>query len=318
MQPSRRETFRIDALGWEFAVMARLPRLHIPGGWYYVTLRGYRDRDLFPRPSQRWVFERTIAEAAAQTGIHVHAFCLMDTHARVLVEVAEIPIRVFMQIVGSRYARALRATAQFSGRLFRERHDAALIDADRYLLDLLCAIHLEPVRAGAVLQPQEYTWSSHRDYLSADSRPWLCTSFGLSLLHEQRTIACEAYRRLIASRRHNPPDPDGFKRHPRDSRILGDDTFLSAVASLAQSPHNPALEQLTEEICRTRQVTLEALRSPCQIRTLSVARGLIAARALQLRTASLTEIARYLNRSVSAVARSAQRHCDGSEHCAPR
>jgi hypothetical protein len=214
-----------------------------------------------------------------------------------------------MQIVGSRYAMALRATAPFSGRLFRERHDTSLIDADRYLLDLLCAIHLEPVRAGAVLQPEEYTWSSHRDYLGADSRSWLCTSFGLGLLHEPRTLACDAYRRLIASRTHNPPDPDGFKRHPRDSRVLGDDMFLSAVASSSRSTGNPALEQLAEEICRARQVTLEALRSPCQSRTLSVARGLIAARALQLRTASLTEIARYLNRSVSAVARSAQR-CD--------
>lgn len=289
--------------------MARLPRLHISGGWYFLTLRGHRDRKLFPRPPQRWLFEQTIAEAAAQTGMHVHAFCLMDTYARVIVEVAEIPIGVFMQLIGSRYALALRATAPFSGRLFRERHDALLIDVDRYLLELLCAIHLEPVRLGAVLQPQEYTWSSHRDYSRADSRPWLCTSFGLRLLHEQRSLACDAYRRLIASRMHNPPDPDAFERHPSDSRVLGDDTFLSTVAlKLAQSTRNRALEQLTEEICRTRQVTLEGLRSPCQSRTLSVARGLIAARALQLRTASLTEIARYLNRSVSAVARSAQRH----------
>lgn len=309
MQSSRREAFRKDAIGWEFALMARLPRLHIPGGWYYLTLRGYSDRNLFPRPPQRWAFEQTIAAAAAQTDVRVHAFCLMDTYARVLIEVANIPIHVFMQIVGSRYALTLRATAPFSGRLFRERHDALLIDIDRYLLDLLCAIHLEPVRVGAVLQPEEYTWSSHRDYLGVSSRPWLYTSCGLSLLHERRTLACDAYRRLIASRTHNPPDPDALERHPRDSRVLGDDTFLSAVAlRLAQATRNPALERLTEEICRTRQVTLEALRSPCQRRTLSVARGLIAARALQLRAASLTEIAQYLNRSVSAVARSAQRH----------
>lgn len=294
--------------------MARLPRMHIPGGWYFLTLRSHRDRELFPRPPQRWMFEQTIAEAAASNGMHVHAFCLMNTYARVLVQVSQIPIRAFMQLVGSRYARELRATAPFRGRLFRERNDALLIDVDRYLLDLLCAIHLEPVRVGAVPQPEEYIWSSHRDYLSEDPRPWLCTSVGLSLLHEQRTLASDAYRRLIAANTPSPPDPDAFERHPKDSRVLGDDSFLSAVeVSLARSTRNPALEQLTEEICRARQVTLEALRSPCQNRTLSTARGLIAARALQLRTASLTEIARHLNRSVSAVARSAQRH-DGTAH----
>lgn len=289
--------------------MARLPRLHICGGWYYLTIRGHLNRNLFPRPPQRWFFEQIIAEAAAQNGMHVHAFCLMDTYARVLIEVTEVPIHAFMQMVGGRYALALRAAAPFSGRLFRERHDALLIDVDRYLLDLLCAIHLEPVRTGAVRQPEDYTWSSHRDYLSTAPRPWLCTSFGLGRMHEQRALAHDAYRHLVASRMHDPPDPDAFERHPSDSRVLGDDAFLSSVAlRLAQSTRNRALEQLTEEICKSRQVTLEALRSPCQSRTLSVVRGLVAARALQLRAASLTEIARYLNRSVSAVARSAQRH----------
>lgn len=291
--------------------MARLSRLHIPGGWYFLTLRGHRDRNLFPRPPLRWLFEQTIAEAASQTRMRVHAFCLLDTRVRLLVEITNIPVSDFMQLVSSRYARALRNTIAPSGRLFRDRQDVLLFDANRYFLDLLCAVHLEPVRSGIVPTPHEYLWSSHRDYLGSypghQPRTWLLGP---------RSLVCNEYRQLIASCAHDPPDPDTFEPHANDSRILGDDAFLSSVTlRAAQSTRNPALEQLTDEICRTNQVTLEALRSPCQSRTLSIARGLIASRALRLRTASLTEIARHLNRSVSAVARSAQRYDSSFTRC---
>jgi len=293
--------------------MARLPRLHIPGGWYFLTLRSYQDRDLFPRPPQRWLFEQMIAEAAAQTCINVHAFCLLETRVRMIVEITNIPVSDFMQLVSSRYARALRNATSMCGRLFRDRHDVLLFDVDRHLLDLLCAVHLEPVRSGAAADPQEYMWSSHRDYLDGyqghNPRPWLVTTYALSSLHEQRSLACNAYRQFVASHVREPPDPEALQPHARDPRILGDDAFLASLKLRAgQSTRNPALENLTEEICRTNKITLEALRSPCQSRALSIARGLIAARALRLRTASLTEIARHLNRSVSAIARSAQRY----------
>ena len=297
--------------------MARLPRLHLPGAWYFLTLRSHQDRELFPRLPQRWLFERTIAEAAAQTHMRVHGFCLLDTRVRLLVEITNIPIGDFLQRLSSRYARAVRNSTALNGRLFRERHDVLLFDGRRHLLDLLCAIHFEPVRSGAVKEPQEYPWSSHRDYLGDDPgaypghapRTWLATSFGLSLLHEQRSFACDAYRQLVASRMQAPPDPEDLKSHVKDPRILGDDAFVASVTlRAAQSTRNPALEHLTEEICKTKQVTLEALRSPCQNRALSIARGLIASRALRQQTASLTEIARHLNRSVSAIARSAHRY----------
>jgi putative transposase len=293
--------------------MARLPRLHLPGAWYLLTLRSHQDRNLFPRSPQRELFEQAIAEAAAQTHIHVHGFCLLDTRVRLLVQITNIPIHNFLQLVSSRHTRAMRDSTAQSGRLFRERQDVLLFDGSRHLLDLLCVIHLEPVRCGAVMEPQDYPWSSHRDYLADDpgraSRPWLVTSLGLSLLHEQRSRACDAYRLLVASHAHEPPAPEDLRPHAKDPRILGNDAFLASVTlRAARATRNPALEHLTEEVCKAEQVTLEALRSPCQRRALCVARGLIASRALRQRTASLTEVARHLNRSVSAVARSAQRH----------
>src|ERR1044072_8833685 len=122
--------------GRSFVAMARLPRLHLPGAWYFLTLRSHQDRNLFPQAPQRWLFEQTMAEAAAQTHIHVHGFCFLDTRVRLLVQITNLPTHTFLQLVSSRYSRAVRDSTARSGRLFRERQDVLLFDGDRHLLDL--------------------------------------------------------------------------------------------------------------------------------------------------------------------------------------
>jgi len=51
------------------------------------------------------------------------------------------------------------------GSLFRGRYKAILIDADEYLSAVVRYIHLNPVEAGIVTQPEDYRWGSHRYYL---------------------------------------------------------------------------------------------------------------------------------------------------------
>jgi hypothetical protein len=62
------------------------------------------------------------------------------------------------------------------------------------------------------------------------------------------------------------------------------------------------------DVCRELDVTLEALRSASRRRMLTAARGLIAARAVDGHIATLSEVARFLHRSTSALSRSADRH----------
>lgn len=59
------------------------------------------------------------------------------------------------------------------------------------------------------------------------------------------------------------------------------------------------LDQIVSEMCRSTGITIDAVRSASRSRTLSRARALIAIRAIDSNVASLTQIARYFNRSVS-------------------
>jgi chromosomal replication initiation ATPase DnaA len=58
-----------------------------------------------------------------------------------------------------------------------------------------------------------------------------------------------------------------------------------------------------DSYCRSTGITIDAVRSASRSRILSRARALIAMRAIDSNVASLTQIARYFNRSVSAISR---------------
>jgi chromosomal replication initiation ATPase DnaA len=100
-----------------------------------------------------------------------------------------------------------------------------------------------------------------------------------------------------------------YAAHPREPRVLGDDAFLARVVALAQ-PVEPrlSLDDIAVEVCLEMQLEPAEVRCPSQRRKLSRARGLIAARALEARAASLSEIARWLDRDISSVSRAAQRY----------
>lgn len=281
--------------------MAKLPRLHVPGGWYYVCAHGRRE--LFTRPADFWLFEHLVAMGCRRTGIEVHGFCWLTRSLRLLVRVEQLPVAAFMQYIGSRYARVVRQRSKGMGTLFACRYDAVLLDVQRYFLEVLCDMHLEPVRSGAARSADNYHWSSHRAYMGIEARAWLCVSFGLQLLSTEPTRARDQYDALLRRR------AVGRARWPQrlssDSRVMGDEAFLAALEK--QTVPNADLARIVADICRAQCVTLEALRSRAQTRLLSLARTSIAIRALAQEIASISEVARFLHRSPSALARAVQR-----------
>ena len=60
------------------------------------------------------------------------------------------------------------------GPIFRGRYKAIVIEGDRYLSAVVRYIHLNPIEARMVKEPEEYKWSSHKNYLKPRKAPeWL-------------------------------------------------------------------------------------------------------------------------------------------------
>ena len=288
--------------------MPRLPRLHAPGATYHVTARGNHRQDIFFKRTDRQALDEIMAHAQQRTGARVHAYCWTTTHLHLLVQVGILPLGVLMQRVCARLARFSQKNLSTTGHLFENRYHALLVDADSYFLELLRYIHLDPVRAGLVDSPSRYIWSSHRTYLGKAIQAWVHTEFALGLFSDEPSRARVLYEQFINEQVGRPCTIE-LKGHPNDRRVLGDDRFLQQLEIPALPRFaSTTLEQLANEICREHGVTLESLRSPHRQRVLCRIRAHLAQHAIAERAASLSQVARFLNRSASALTRAIDRY----------
>ncbi len=177
--------------------MPRRARNYISDFPYHITQRGNNRQICFFDPGGFQFYLDLWRDVSRRYQLEVHAYCLMNNHVHFLVTPQnEDAISNTMRVVGSRYAQAVNKRFGRTGTLWEGRHRASLVQSDRYLLACYRYIELNPVRAGLVVTPAEYRWSSYRaNALGAES--WLhphqeYLGLGVSAKPRQRT-----YRQLF-------------------------------------------------------------------------------------------------------------------------
>jgi REP element-mobilizing transposase RayT len=277
---------------------------------YHVTLRGNHQQDIFFTLADRDRLNQLFSNVLDHHGARMHAYCYMSNHIHALIQVAAKPLGPLILRVASRYARVTQATLATTGHLFERRYHCVLVDADSYFMALLRYIHLNPVAAGLVSTPDEYSWSSHHAYLGLRREDWVTTEFGLGLFGKETGDAIRAYRRFVndglkAGLTGSPLD----QLNQSDNRILGSDDFAQKLLGTAWKPRSrKSLEELLAEACSRFNVSAGELRSPSRIARLVVARAWIAVEAQAGRIASLSAVARFLHRDESSLRRAVEAH----------
>ena len=141
--------------------MARLPRLILPDQPHHVILRGNNRQAIFYSDLDREYLLATLAEAAGQYRVAVHAYVLMDNHLHLLVTPpAADALSRMMQSLGRRYVGWFNARHQRSGTLWEGRFRAGVVEGERHLLACMRYIELNPVRAGLCGDAAQWPWSS--------------------------------------------------------------------------------------------------------------------------------------------------------------
>lgn len=154
--------------------MARSLRLAIPGVPLHVIQRGNNRGQCFRCPEDYERYLRYLADAALRYGCAIHAYVLMPNHVHLLLTptAADATSRV-MQQLGRRYVRDFNAAYGRTGTLWEGRFRSSLIDSERYFLICQRYIEQNPVRAGMVCDPGEYSWSSYRHHAAKTRDPMI-------------------------------------------------------------------------------------------------------------------------------------------------
>lgn len=279
--------------------MARRPRPLAPGLLYHVIARGnHRQKTFFDQSDYHAYLDR-LAKYCQQHQVRLYAYCLMPNHVHLLVETGAVPLSKFMQSLQQSYTQAFNRRHRKVGHLFQGRYHAIVCEKDRYLLALVRYIHLNPVRAGLVRQPDRYAYSGHRAYLMGHATAGLDPTLVLRMLGGRA-----AYQRFVRGGMEEGHKDEYYQ--VEDQRFLGTKEFTERLKAEA---HEPVwTRRPTHPVHRVLKAVAGALdRSPAELASpdrswqLSRARVLVAYTLVRRLGYRLTEVAAALGRDAATV-----------------
>jgi len=212
--------------------MPRRPRIAIAEYPMHVVLRGVDRCAIFFSDGDCRYFLDKLAERATAESVDVHAFVLMTNHIHLLMTPkADAGVSSLMKGLGQRYAQYVNRTYQRTGTLFEGRFRSSLVEADAYLLACQRYIELNPVRAGMVQNPGEYSWSSYRANALGEANPVVTAHSTFTALGDSDKQRQASYRELFA----DSPSEDLLERI-RDTVnggfVLGNARFERQIAAM--------------------------------------------------------------------------------------
>lgn len=279
--------------------MPRRPRIHVPGGFYHVTLRGNHRQPIFHSDADPLLLNKIVARALEKFDARLHAYCWMSNHLHFLIQVGIEPLARPMRQIAAEFARAMQIKLTTTGHFFERRYHATLIEATDYLFTVLRYIHRNPVEAGIASVAGGYRWSSHHAYAGRPHESWLTTTFILEKFSPVRIDAIQAYVEFVSA------EPDELASpFPEGAFIFGSDDFIERIRGASRESRSAQqLQDLISEACRRFEIAQEILISPVRNRFLTMVRAWIANQANERGIANRSDVARALGRSEGSLRR---------------
>lgn len=180
--------------------MPRRARKKSQTGIYHVIVRGVNQQNIFHDNQDRQHFLETLLGVTLEDNSKVLGYCLMDNHVHLLIKEGSSGISHTMKRLNIRYAQWYNWKHDHTGHVFQDRFKSECVEDDKYLVTVIRYIHQNPVKAGLVIKPDDYCWSSCRVYYGAGDKPPNLTQkqFILGIFGELKVKAIERMRSFEA------------------------------------------------------------------------------------------------------------------------
>ncbi|MBI3300228.1 MAG: transposase [Elusimicrobia bacterium] len=178
-------------------VMARPPRIFVPGSVMHVISRGNRRQTVFEAEDEWGKFMEKLKEELSLPVADLLAYCLIPNHFHLLIRIFEESISRAIQASLTSFAMRSNKAHDRVGHVFQGRFKAFPCHSDAHVQEVLRYIHRNPVRHGLVEKPSDWKWSSHNAYATGVPDGFAEMDFGLSLFDLDRAAAVLAYNRFM-------------------------------------------------------------------------------------------------------------------------
>ena len=291
--------------------MPRRPRVFVEGGIYHVYNRFARGADLFGDSEEAIEFLEILRRARDRDGLTVFAWALMSNHYHLAVRAGPVPLSRTLGFVQSCFGQAYNRRHRSSGPRWQSRYMARLVEDPQYLDRLIVYIHLNPVVAGLVEDPAEYTFSGHRELLGKVKQPLIDVDGVLAGFGDTVRTARRAYVRALKGARQEEwrgerPGRLPWWRHEVD-RPVKPVAPAAWVDELGRSTglERPRMdpEEFLSRACELLETTATAIAAPGKGKEISRKRYLIAALGIERWGMTAKPLAELVGRLPEAVSR---------------
>jgi putative transposase len=139
--------------------------------------------------------------------VEIIAYCFMPTHIHlVLRQMKRDGISIFMGKILNSYTRYFNLKNKRKGPLWESKFKNVEVGTDEQLLHLTRYLHLNPVTANLVEDPQDWNYSSYKEYLDEKQADKKICNYS-RLLH----IVPEDYKKFVSSRKDYQRELAGLK-----------------------------------------------------------------------------------------------------------
>lgn len=149
--------------------MPRQARRKSGSGIYHVMLRGINREPIFFDEDDNRTFIALLRRYKEVSGFELYAYCLMGNHVHLLLRERDEPLELIFRRFGAAFAYRYNIKYRRTGHIFQDRFKSEPVEDDAYFLTALRYILNNPVKAGLCTDPEEYPYSSAKEYMDMKS-----------------------------------------------------------------------------------------------------------------------------------------------------
>src|SRR3989344_9376610 len=128
--------------------MARLPRISSRNYLFYVSAQGNNRQPIFFELADYERFLQILDRYESKFKFHLYAYCLMPTRFHLLVRPERTDLSTIMQAISTAYSMYVNKNYDRVGHVFQGRFKSIIVEKERYALEVVRFLHLNPVRGG--------------------------------------------------------------------------------------------------------------------------------------------------------------------------
>ena len=144
--------------------MPRKSRIDTPGALHHIMARGIEGGKIFRDNKDRDHFLERLENILKDTGTSCYAWALIPNHFHLLLRTGSTLLTTVMRRLLTGYAQWYNRRHKRQGHVFQNRYKSILCQEDKYFLELVRYIHLNPIRAKTVKDIEilgSYKYSGH-------------------------------------------------------------------------------------------------------------------------------------------------------------